>query len=219
MAYGQLAQRENFWLSACVVSDCRILRLHPGPCEPGHPQADTRRVVCACTHYLVFKEPTDCRYFRGLPTRPSGAGLLMLPLPASLVNHFLSGRQGFSGRPSNRLSFGEPSNPINHLVPCQPLSVPGGTFSWLPLEPFRAETKNCSHRAGAISHRCSGGSRPRQKGNIRRGPKTVNPNLEVRSSFGSRRGLAAAHRLYPYRQAVLASIRLDAAPREVIQHA
>ena len=26
--------------------------------EPRHPQADTRRVVCACTHYLVFKEPT-----------------------------------------------------------------------------------------------------------------------------------------------------------------
>jgi hypothetical protein len=61
-----------FSLSSCP-------RLHPGPHDPGRPRADTRRVVCppppfdspprggslrasarlvcACTHYLVFKEP------------------------------------------------------------------------------------------------------------------------------------------------------------------
>ena len=55
----QLLQRETFIGSAALFRICQVLRLRPGPHRPGHPQADTRRVfVCACTHYLVFKEPT-----------------------------------------------------------------------------------------------------------------------------------------------------------------
>jgi len=71
-ALGQLLQRKNFWLSCCVVSDMsNSLRLHPDPREPERPQADTRRVVCACTHYLVFKEPTAGRHFRDRPLEPT----------------------------------------------------------------------------------------------------------------------------------------------------
>jgi hypothetical protein len=45
-ALGQLLQRENFWLSCCVVSDMsNCLQLHPDPHRPERPQADTRRVV------------------------------------------------------------------------------------------------------------------------------------------------------------------------------
>ncbi len=69
--------------SAALFSLSSCPRLHPGPRDPEHPRADTRRVVapnaaspafarcrgrrrgsaasklvCACTHYLVFKEPT-----------------------------------------------------------------------------------------------------------------------------------------------------------------
>ena len=69
----QLFQRETFIGSAALFRICQVLRLRPGSHEPGHPQADTRRVfVCACTHYLVFKEPTASPPIsRRVPEQPS----------------------------------------------------------------------------------------------------------------------------------------------------
>ena len=72
-------QRKNFWLFAALFSLSSCPRLHPGPRDPRHPRADTRRVVlrlrppprlrasawqvetCVCLHALSSFQRTDRR--------------------------------------------------------------------------------------------------------------------------------------------------------------
>jgi len=216
-----------FSLSSCP-------RLHPGPRDPGHPRADTRRVVptssalarsrgsgnfvgivCACTHYLVFKEPAAVPL-----NRFQGNLLRLLPL-ASRVNPAFAGPPvPLRGAPT-RCRLGEPSKVTTARFPCQPLLLgrpvrlaaspirrrcgepfnvictrrsrqpPGRPFSerarWL-LETVGAETKNCSGPAGAILHRLAGGPTPRQKDSIQVLAPGVNPAIRSWAAIGWRHG-------------------------------
>jgi len=111
-----------------ALSDCQVLRLPSKSRDPERPQADTRRVVsqrglvrppslargpanstaskrvCACTHYLVFKEPTDLRRFRD-------AARCALPQGAFDVTSARRSCQPFSFGPPDSLS-GAP-NPVS----------------------------------------------------------------------------------------------------------
>jgi hypothetical protein len=111
----QLVQRETFFGSAALFRICQVLRLRPGPREPGHPQADTRRVfVCACTHYLVFKEPAASPPLsRRAPERPSVR------------------------EPSNVTASGLTCQPLISWQPTFPSAPPQAAIAWGTLRDYQ----------------------------------------------------------------------------------
>ncbi len=181
LAFGQLRQRENFWLSCLrCFGLSNNLRLHPPPrlralantrrlildgllsTSPGPAPTRFRELqhgptwsglVCACTHYLVFKEPTVGRRFRGrAPSSHSQGNLLMLRDPEDPVNHFLAGRHFPRRRPQNQSRFGEPCESINPDFPCQLLFRSVRRKCSRTEIPGRASggDSKCSDRAGSI---------------------------------------------------------------------
>jgi hypothetical protein len=124
---------------------CQVLRLRPGPREPGHPQADTRRVfVCACTHYLVFKEPAASPpTSRRAPERPSVREPSNVTAAGFACQPLISWQPTFSfGAPRKRPSPGEPYEITNPWAPCQHLFAPTRIYLGLPRNQVRLQ---CGH--------------------------------------------------------------------------
>jgi hypothetical protein len=125
--------------SAALFRICQVLRLRPGPHEPGHPQADTRRVfVCACTHYLVFKEPTASPPIsRRVPEQPSVREPFDVTAAGSVCQPPISWRLTFpSAPPQAAVAWGtlreyqHPRPLVNtYLRPCAFISGCLGTWA------------------------------------------------------------------------------------------
>ena len=121
--------------SAALFRICQVLRLRPGPHEPGHPQADTRRVfVCACTHYLVFKEPAASPPIsRRIPKRLSVREPFDVTASGFACQPLISWRPTFPfGAPASGRRLGNLTRVSTPKAPCQHLFAPSRTNLGLP---------------------------------------------------------------------------------------
>jgi hypothetical protein len=167
--------RKLYWL----LLRCSVCQVVHG-CTRNLTAPSTRGLIldgflCACTHYLVFKEPTAATAFRRpeLPCDVRQGNLLrLLPRPFSVKPLFPARRLPARGRP-NRHSFGEPYESTKLAAPCQhPFST--GRIGLLKSGKSRGpETTNAPVFWSIDPPPMSGGSPPRQKDNIRRVPGVV----------------------------------------------
>jgi hypothetical protein len=98
----------------------------------------------------------------------------MLPLLSNPVNPLISDRQFSRAATPNKTRLGEPYKFTNPASACQARFVPSWNLFGCREAHTRRRRKR-SNRAGATSHRRSGGPHPRQKGNILRREIPVNP--------------------------------------------
>jgi hypothetical protein len=153
------------------------------PTSPrGLRRSASSRLVCACTHYLVFKEPTRKSPLSQLvPERP------FVREPSDVTSARLSCQPFSSGLPMFPSSAPKPNSFWGTLQDYQPRFPLSTSFcssvklSWLPVGLAERRDGNCSGPAGANVHRRYGGSRLRQNDNIRRGTRPVNPQGDTRN--------------------------------------
>jgi hypothetical protein len=162
-----------FSLSSCP-------RLRPGPHDPEHPRADTRRVL-VCLHALSSFQRTDrTPVTRRVPLDRSQGNLLrLLPLPFG-VKPF-SFRLGSSrSRPPSDVRLGNLTSLLPLVRPCQPPRFHRVETPGFGIGKARGRDEKCSGPTGASGHRRCGGSPPRQKDNIRSRIALVNPSSAAR---------------------------------------